>query len=96
LLGLSRVQSDLDIFTLSGAQKLVHSRGIRHAFWVTIIFTSFGLLSPRNATVIAVLLVCALSMAGSLFLIQELDRPYEGLIKLSNAPLRDALVHLGQ
>jgi len=65
-------------------------------FWLTIIFASFGLFSPRNATVITVLLICALSAAGSLFLIIELDTPYQGLIKVSSAPLRNALAHLGQ
>ncbi len=65
-------------------------------FWLTFIFASFGLFSPRNATVIAVLLICALSAAGSLFLILELDTPYAGLIKVSSAPLQNALAHLGQ
>ena len=65
-------------------------------FWLTFIFASFGLFSPRNATVITVLLVCALSAAGSLFLILELDTPYAGLIKVSSAPLVNALAHLGQ
>jgi len=65
-------------------------------FWLTIIFASFGLFSPRNATVITVLLICALSAAGSLFLIIELDTPYQGLIKVSSVPLRNALAHLGQ
>ncbi|MCX5888373.1 MAG: hypothetical protein NTW99_15590 [Chloroflexi bacterium] len=65
-------------------------------FWLTVIFATFGLFSPRNATVIVVLLVCALSAAGSLFLILELDNPYGGLIKVSSAPLRNALAHLGQ
>ena len=65
-------------------------------FWLTFIFASFGLFSPRNATVITVLLVCALSAAGSLFLILELDTPYAGLIKVSSAPLANALAHLGQ
>jgi hypothetical protein len=65
-------------------------------FWLTVIFAGFGLFSPRNATVIAVLLICALSAAGALFLIMELDTPYEGLIKVSSAPLSNALVHLGQ
>jgi len=60
-------------------------------FWLTVIFTSFGLFSPRNATVITFLLVCALSAAGSLFLIMELDTPYEGLIKISSAPHHWAL-----
>lgn len=65
-------------------------------FWLTIIFASFGLFSPRNATVITVLLICALSVAGALFLILELDIPFGGLIKVSSAPLRDALAHLGK
>jgi len=65
-------------------------------FWLTIIFTSFGLLSPRNATVAIVLFVCALSVSGSLFLIEELDRPYEGFIRLSGSPLENTLKFLGQ
>lgn len=64
-------------------------------FWLTAIFFTFGLFSPRNVTVITVLLVCALSAAGSLFLILELDTPYAGLIKVSSAPLRHALALLG-
>jgi hypothetical protein len=64
--------------------------------WLVIIFFTFGLFSPRNATVIVVLLLGALSTAGSLYLIQELDRPYGGLIQVSSAPLRNALAHLGQ
>ena len=65
-------------------------------FWLTIIFGSFGLLAPRNATVIAVLLLCALSVAGSIFLILEMDQPFKGLMKISSAPLRYALSQLGQ
>ena len=64
-------------------------------FWLAIIFASFGLFSPRNATVIGVLFICALSATGALFLILELDTPYEGLLKVSSAPLRIALAHLG-
>ena len=65
-------------------------------FWLIIIFVSFGMFSTRNATVIIVFFICALSVAGSLYLILELDQPYEGLIKISSAPLRNALAHLGQ
>ena len=64
--------------------------------WLVIIFFSFGLSSPRNATVIVVLLICALSAAVSLYLILELDRPYGGLIRISDAPLRNALEYLGK
>jgi hypothetical protein len=65
-------------------------------FWLTAIFATFGLSSPRNTTVIVVLLVCAFSAAASLFLILELDAPSGGLIKVSSAPLRNALALLGR
>ena len=65
-------------------------------FWLMIIFGSFGLLAPRNATVVAVLFLCALSVAGSIFLILEMDRPLEELMSISSAPLRYTLSHLGQ
>jgi hypothetical protein len=65
-------------------------------FWLTIIFGSFGLFAPRNATVIAVLFLCALSVAGSTFLILEMDQPFEGLLKVSSAPIRYALSQLGR
>lgn len=65
-------------------------------FWLCIIFASFGLFAPRNATVIAVLCVCALSVSGAIFLILELDRSFEGLLKVSDAPLRAALAQLGR
>jgi hypothetical protein len=64
--------------------------------WLVIIFFCFSLMAPRNATVIVVLLICALSASGALYLILELDRPYGGLIAISDAPLREALSYLGQ
>jgi len=66
------------------------------AFWLVIIFVSFGLFAPRNATVLVTMLVCALSVSGGIFLILELDRPFAGLIRISSAPLRSALAHLGR
>jgi hypothetical protein len=65
-------------------------------FWLTMLHLSFGLLAPRNGTVIAVLLVCALSVSGALFLISEMNHPIDGFIKISNAPLLKALDHLGK
>ncbi|HET6513908.1 MAG TPA: hypothetical protein VFG09_02020 [Thermodesulfovibrionales bacterium] len=64
--------------------------------WLTIIFFNFGLFTSRNTSVIIVLFVCAVSAASSLFLILELDQPYAGLIKISSAPLLNALALLGQ
>jgi hypothetical protein len=65
-------------------------------FWLSTLFVSFGLFAPRNATAIATLLVIAISVAGALFLILELDRPFSGLIQISSAPLYNALAILGR
>ena len=64
-------------------------------FWLAVIFASFGLFAPRNATVIATLFVCALSVSGAIFLILELDSPFSGLLQISDAPLRNAITHIG-
>ena len=64
--------------------------------WLTIIFTSFGLFARRNLTVTAALLLCALCVSGSIFLILEMDRPMTGFIKVSSAPMRAAIAHLGE
>jgi len=65
-------------------------------FWLAALFASFGLFAPRNATVIAVLGVAALSVAGALLLILEMNEPFQGVVKVSSAPLRYTLAHLGQ
>jgi hypothetical protein len=65
-------------------------------FWLCIIFASFGLFAPRNATVIAVLGVCALSASCAIFLILELDRSFEGLLQVSGVPFRAMLAQLGR
>jgi hypothetical protein len=64
--------------------------------WLTVIFVSFGLFAPFNATVVSSLFVSALSVSGAIFLILEMYAPYTGLIQISSAPLRAALAHLGQ
>ena len=55
-----------------------------------ILFISFGLFAPPNRTVIATLIVCALSVSDAIFLILELAGPFDGLIQISSAPLRNA------
>jgi hypothetical protein len=64
--------------------------------WLTIIFVSFGLFAPPNATVIGMLVVCALSVAAAIFLIYEMDRAFEGWLAVSADPLRFALAHMNR
>jgi hypothetical protein len=63
-------------------------------FWLMALFLGFGLLSPRNGTVLAVLFVSALSVAAALLIILDLNQPFDGLIRVSIDPIRDALAEL--
>ncbi|HWO02996.1 MAG TPA: hypothetical protein VNS63_27395 [Blastocatellia bacterium] len=65
-------------------------------FWLGLISTAWAVFSPRSLTVSVALVACALSVSGAIFLILELDRPLTGLIKVSGAPVRAALSHLGE
>ncbi len=65
-------------------------------FWLGMLFASFSLFAPRNATVITVLFVCACSVSAAIFLVLEMSHPLQGTIKISSAPLLKALEHLGQ
>jgi hypothetical protein len=64
--------------------------------WLAIIFLSFGLFAPSNKTVIITMIVVALSVSSAIFLIMELDQPFNGVIQISSAPLRNALSNLGR
>jgi hypothetical protein len=65
-------------------------------FWLTVTFVSFGLYTRLNPALVAVLFVAAVSVAGAVFLILELDGPFDGLIKISSGPMRYVLSQLGQ
>jgi len=64
--------------------------------WLTITFASFGLFAPRNAMVVTVLFLCALSVGSAVFLVMEMDAPFDGLIRVSADALRSAYAHLNQ
>jgi hypothetical protein len=64
--------------------------------WMASLFGTYGLFCPRNPTVFIVLLVCALSVSSAVFLINELFRPFDGLIRISGAPMLNALQHLAR
>ena len=62
--------------------------------WLAIIFFSFSMLAPTNSPAITALIVSALSVCGAIFLILELDSPFDGLIGISSKPMRNALAQL--
>lgn len=63
--------------------------------WLCVIFGTFGLLAPHNGTVVFFYLLCALSAAGAIFVILEMDTPLTGIVKVSVDPMREALSQLG-
>jgi hypothetical protein len=65
-------------------------------FWICILFLGFGLFSSPNPTITVALLVGAVSVACAIFLILELNDPYRGLMRISDEPLRDAMVQMDQ
>ena len=62
--------------------------------WLTLIFASLGYNAPRNQVVVVTLLLSAVSMAAAIFLIVELDGPFDGLLKISGAPVERALNYM--
>ncbi len=65
-------------------------------FWLTVLFMSFGLFVRPNVTIVTSLLISALAVCSAIFLILEMYQPYAGLIQVSGAPVRVALMQLGQ
>ncbi len=59
--------------------------------WMIVLFAGFALMAPANATTLASLVICALSVSGAIFLILELDQPFGGMMVIPSEPLRNAL-----
>jgi len=64
-------------------------------FWFTITFIGFGLFSPPNATVVVALGLCSLAVSGAILVTLEMYTPFQGLVQIPSAPLREALMHMG-
>jgi len=63
-------------------------------FWLMFLFVGFGIFARVNATIAVALLIGALSVAGAVFLILEMNQPYRGVMQISSTPLRNALPQL--
>jgi hypothetical protein len=64
--------------------------------WLSVILMSFGLFTQRNTTVIAALFICALAFSSAIFLVLELDQPFDGVIQISSTPMRQIVGHLSR
>ena len=62
--------------------------------WLTLIFASFGYGAPRNAFVVTILVVSALLISASLYLILDMESAFSGPIQVTSKPAQRALVEL--
>jgi hypothetical protein len=58
-------------------------------------FGAIGLLAPRNALGVGLLLLCSGVVAGALFLAFEMDQPFSGVLRMSREPFDRVLERLG-
>ncbi|HEX8047508.1 hypothetical protein [Rhizobium sp.] len=96
----SALETTTDLTKATWLQVAQESDHVPHPFvvvlmvWLCVLFVSFGIFAPRNATVVAALFVCALAIAGAVFLIVDMDEPFNGTITVSPAPMQDALARM--
>jgi hypothetical protein len=64
--------------------------------WLAVIFAGLGLFAPRNRTATAVIVICAFSVSTAIFLILEMDQPFDGLMQVSDQPLRNAFAQIAR
>jgi hypothetical protein len=62
--------------------------------WLCFIFLSFSMSAKANTTLVVILIVCAFAASSAIYLILELQQPFDGLLQIPNAALRNALVPL--
>jgi hypothetical protein len=95
-LDLSNEVAKMRLLTITQAQGSIPAMFlVVLVLWLAIMFAGFGLVTANNRMVLVTLFLCALSLAGAVFMIEELNRPLEGLMRISSAPIQYALSHIG-
>jgi hypothetical protein len=64
--------------------------------WIVLIFLAFGYNAPWNATVVSAFFISSVALSACLFIIVEMDSPFDGVITVSSHAMRDALAHMSQ
>ncbi len=66
-------------------------------FWFCVTFAGLGLFAPRNATTIVGLTLCAVAIAGAMYIMMAMYAPFSGgLLEISSRPLEEAIARLGR
>jgi len=64
--------------------------------WLVLIFFSTSLIAPSSGAANFALIASALCVAGAIFLILELDRPFNGFLRISSEPMLNVLRQFGR
>ena len=51
--------------------------------WLCFIFLSFSMSAKANTTLVVMLVICAFSASSAIYLILELEQPFDGLMQIS-------------
>ena len=62
--------------------------------WLSAIFVGFSLFAPLNAATVSSIAVGAAAVSMAIFLIVEMDGPFNGLIQISQDGLNHALTQI--
>jgi hypothetical protein len=65
-------------------------------FWAALLFASMGLLSKLSPMPLAMLVMGSASIGLAIFLILEFSQPYTSSVRVSPAPLEQAILQLDQ
>jgi len=63
-------------------------------FWLSMLFVSYAIFAPLNATVIGAMFICAVSVSTAVNLTFDMDQPFSGFIRVSPAPMQQALADM--
>ena len=64
--------------------------------WLAVIFGIFGFSAPRNWSMCVVFFLCGLSATTAVFVVLDLDTPFQGMVTVSETPMIDALAFIGR
>jgi hypothetical protein len=65
-------------------------------FWFGVVMAGWNFIARSNGTILFVNVLCALSISGAIYFVLQMDQPFEGLIRVSDAPLRAVLPRLAR
>ena len=63
--------------------------------WLALIYISFGLFTPPSPTIVVTFVFGALAVTAAVLIILELYTPFRGVLRISSAPVLEALSQMG-